>query len=716
MFQDKYRRDMEKVTPASESLVKTKEKMLKVCREKTTRRIYLKPLLATAMCLALMTCAVMFAVPQMNFNAPSDDQTISTPNTKLGSPLVSSGAKSESGANRDDSKPTNENCEDPRTEDIETEDGGGSDKEVGNYSYTDICKKIQQLEDQHFTIPGSDGIIEEDGPKDGPGDPEQPEFSDTNNQVLGVQEADIIKTDGKYIYACGNVLLDYYRFYTKNLANHKKGCVYILSADNGKLSLVSTIRIRGRQDDYDYVLKEILLYQDTMILIKSGYAPAHSSVGNFDYYKRITAVEIYDIADRANPVFKNELYQSGAYSSSRMIGKYLYIISSYCVYEPDKDAAETYIPIASPYDRKNLISPSRIFVPEDISKSVYNVITGTDVTQPENYKSSLATLGVQGTIYASEKNIYIASYSMKNFNRLEMKANAIVMAKDSTDLYRFSISGGRINLDATGEIAGKLINQFAMDEYGDTLRVAATVLEYAFEFRQDEKGYIAAHKNRSVYNALYTLDMDLKPVGTIHNLAPDETIHSVRFYGNIGYVVTFRNTDPLFAIDLSDPKNPKVLSALKIPGFSAYLHAYGDGLLFGLGWDTDSDCIKLSMFDVSDKTNVSEITVLLLSDDLLYSEAFLNHKAVLIDPIKNIIGFPALDYKDEPCVKFLLFKFENNAFVNIGSIPMLKDGSAYTRGLYIGNYIYVFSQGSYDSVLSSYDINTLTRIDTCQLR
>jgi uncharacterized secreted protein with C-terminal beta-propeller domain len=142
------------------------------------------------------------------------------------------------------------------------------------------------------------------------------------------------------------------------------------------------------------------------------------------------------------------------------------------------------------------------------------------------------------------------------------------------------------------------------------------------------------------FNALYVLDADLQVAGSITDLAQDEVIYSARFDGDIGYFVTFRQVDPLFAVDLSNPKAPVVLSALKIPGFSEYLHLWSDGRLFGLGRDADVETgragrMKLSMFDTSDPADVTERKTLLLDSD--YSAALYNHKAILISRDKNLI-------------------------------------------------------------------------------
>jgi len=187
-----------------------------------------------------------------------------------------------------------------------------------------------------------------------------------------------------------------------------------------------------------------------------------------------------------------------------------------------------------------------------------------------------------------------------------------------------------------------------------------------------------------------------------------------RFDGNTGYVVTFRQVDPLFSIDLSDPTNPVILGELKIPGFSNYLHNYGEDLLFGLGRDADEETggagyLKLSMFDVSDNANVTEAHSLII-DGVYYSEASYNHKAILINYERNIIAFPAGD-------TYMVYSYDaEQGFVEVAVLSLTKDlgydwywGSM--RGLYIGDVLYVFS----DTVMISYDMNNYKEIFSVQL-
>jgi uncharacterized secreted protein with C-terminal beta-propeller domain len=195
---------------------------------------------------------------------------------------------------------------------------------------------------------------------------------------------------------------------------------------------------------------------------------------------------------------------------------------------------------------------------------------------------------------------------------------------------------------------------------------------------------------------LYVLDMKLKIAGKVDNLAPGETVYSCRYIGDVAYFVTFRNIDPLFSVDLSDPGRPKVMGSLKIPGFSDYLHSYSDGLLFGLGSDADEytgevKSLKVSMFDNSDPYNVTEKDKLVI-EGLSYTPAADDHKAVLVDERKGLMAFPADN-------KYVIIGYDaDGGFRRIMNVSI--DSSGYgvmpggLRGIFIDDVFYVIAPDS----------------------
>ena len=215
---------------------------------------------------------------------------------------------------------------------------------------------------------------------------------------------------------------------------------------------------------------------------------------------------------------------------------------------------------------------------------------------------------------------------------------------------------------------------------------------------------------KKVWQEGYEIGKNLKIKGKIENLAKGEEIYAVRFLGNTGYVVTFRQTDPLFSIDLSDPKKPKVLGKLKISGFSEYLHGYGEGMLLGLGMEADEkdgavEGMKLSMFDISDPSDVKET----VKEDLReyrYAEALYDYKEVLADQEKNLIGFLASGYDktDKYRCDYLLYSYENGKFVQRMKMDCKEKGNVvgYIRGTYIGDSFYLLYE---DGMVQKYSLD-----------
>ena len=537
-----------------------------------------------------------------------------------------------------------------------------------------------------------------------------PEFSDTNLQVAGVQEADIVKTDGRYIYALSSEYL------------------YIVSAVDGKLQKVSQI-VRNVSDEQNRKGKsslEMYVRGDRLIVLTNYYSyypgpwgaePALDVVPEKRAYilpyfgASEVGVEIYDISDRANPRQLSTLSQSGSYVSSRMIGDIVYLVSNQNVYDIAKDKPETYVPQVFRNGEGSLIEAKDICIaiaPEYLPSSAqYLIVSGIDTSGSGEIVSTKSILGYGSTVYSSKDNLYVAAYS-----QLDSAENKY---SDATKLYRFSLNSGRIEFEAEGIVPGTIINQFAMDEHNGTFRIVTTVYSYTYSDGRDGDIVWRSVTDSEQHNALYTLDLNLNLVGKIENLAPDERVYSVRFIGDTAYFVTFRQVDPLFAVDLSDPANPVILSKLKIPGFSEYLHPFAEGLLFGLGKDADEESgkvgfLKLSMFDISNPSDVTETDKLII-DGTFYSEASYNHKAILIDSEKNIIAFPADG-------KYYIYSYSrDNGFMQKAVISLVEKENDYyyyyyeLRGLYIGDYLYVVS----DRSISSYSMETYKLHDTLKL-
>lgn len=418
-------------------------------------------------------------------------------------------------------------------------------------------------------------------------------YSKTNTRTENVDEGDIVKTDGRYLY----------------VVKEEGNGIGIVDTEGNKLEQITEITLEG-----EFCISEIYVENSYLIILgteSEEIYPAGDAIYRTEYEYAVESVcdtksIVYDISDKRQPKEIGECLQSGGYSTSRLNNGYLYVFSQYSVNNPEEERKEQYIPCVN----EELLSLDKICMPDTESARNYTVITAIDIQNPSETTDSIGILSDQGLCYASAENIYLYE---------------TIWEEDggrTTEIRKFSYGEGKLTGVAKTRVNGYLNDSFSIDEYNGYLRLVTTV-------------------DRT--NAVYVLDEKLEETGKIENLAKDERIYSARFMGDIGYFVTYRETEPLFSVDLSDPANPKIIGELKIPGFSEYLHPYGDGLLLGIGMEDDGNDekdrrVKLSMFDISDPSNVKEIDKIVLKDSY-YSTVFEDYKSVLADAEKNLIGF-----------------------------------------------------------------------------
>jgi hypothetical protein len=350
--------------------------------------------------------------------------------------------------------------------------------------------------------------------------------------------------------------------------------------------------------------------------------PAGRDMGGWGYYgwRTLTRAYVYDIADRGNIRVIREVDAEGGYLSSRRIGQSVYLVTSQSVYSlmgpegylapsyRDPNGGEGYVPV--PWEEIR-------YFPDLVSHN-YLLITGFNLEDPPGQGAKVgAYLGAGENVYVSTGNVYVATGRW--------------WLTPSTVVYKFALNNGSVTYQYKGEVPGTILNQFSMDEHDGFFRVATT--EYT--------------RTGEPTNHLYILDESMGLAGKIENIAPGERMYSARFMGNRGYLVTFKTVDPLFAMDLSDPYHPKILGALKIPGYSDYLHPYDEDHLIGFGKDTVETGggafylgMKISMFDVTDVENPREMFTEVIGDRGTDSPLLYNHKALLFSKEKNLLAFP----------------------------------------------------------------------------
>lgn len=490
------------------------------------------------------------------------------------------------------------------------------------------------------------------------------EYSGTNLQVQNVDEGDVVKTDGTYIYT--------------SAADTFGSTVCIYKAEGKDTKKLTELTVDSMN------ISEMYIKDHFLVLVGSDWEkqPAKEKLSGA-YTEQIqpenTLVLVYDIADIKKPKQTFRKTQSGTYSSSRINGNYLYTFSvMYAVSADKKDKRECYIPSVG----GSLVPEDRLCIPSDVTSSAYIVLTSLNIMGGDDFSDTLSILGGDGICYASEENIYIAS---------------LTADYTKTTISRFHYQDGKLKENGEKTFRGKILNQFSMDEYEGKLRFVATT---------EHTGWFTS----SISNGLYVLDENMELLGKVDRLAKSERIYSARFMGDKAYFVTYRETDPVFLVDLSDPSNPIVKDKLKIPGFSEYLQSYGEGLLLGIGSNIDKNGdtqVKLTMFDISSGTNVQEIHTKLLENET-YSLAGKNHKAILADAGKNLIGFAAESYEKngKQKITYRLYSYdEKKGFQKLATLSPKNMAISSARGLYIGEHLYL-ADGEGIGGIYVYDLNT----------
>ncbi len=517
------------------------------------------------------------------------------------------------------------------------------------------------------------------------------DFSETNIQVQGVDEADIVKNDGKYIY-------------TTSEYGDKITIIKAYPAEN--MEIVSEIKdLQGINGIFINNDKLIVFAQAEIHVSESAKIACASEKGGClipdSYpYSYGSSVFIYDISDRENPILESQIQTDGTYQNSRMIGDYVYVISNKYI---QRDNPQPPIFIDDGVTRPTPLEEI-YYMPYPDTNYVFNTITAIDLDD-NDFNSKTYLMGSSATVYVSQENIYLTKqksmpfreytdriidevymkifsgewkekveeiskkditdygklnelqeliedytdsldgndleeFSQDLIERLEDFQESISKEQEKTVIYKINIDGKEIEYKSKGEVFGHILNQFSMDEYDENFRIATTT------------GEVWRSGGNSL-NHLYVLDENLELIGSVEDLAPGEKIYSARFMQGRAYIVTFKKVDPLFVIDVSNPRNPEVLGYLKITGFSDYLHPYDENHVIGIGKETQGgnedfswyQGVKVSLFDVSDVENPIETAKIEIGDRGTQSDALYDHKAVLFDRTRNTLVLPIQLYE-----------------------------------------------------------------------
>jgi len=577
-------------------------------------------------------------------------------------------------------------------------------------------------------------------------------YSKTNIQVEGVDEADIIKNDGKYVYAIA------------------KGKIFIIEAypaENAKI--ISSIDLNTQLSPIELFVSgnKLLLFSN-----QNNYPSYYYSSGTnekrvsfsevsmpYYYGSSKVSIQLYDIADKSLPKLEKEVIIEGSYLTSRLINNNAYFVINSrprfypCGYEtkctnPDEN---NIIPMMSINGVESRIAEARdIAIMPRVRPQSFVTIASINLETKELNKETVAATAQN--VYASQNNLYFienywdySGYAESIPLEIGMLVKSIYFpswaSTGKTIINKFNLNEGKAIFAGQGIVPGNILNQFSMDEFNDNFRIATTVENY-------NSGIVSNTETTRSTNNIYVLNKDMNLVGSIEGIAPDESIYSVRFMGNKGYVVTFKHIDPLFVLDLSDATNPKVIGKLKIPGYSDYLHPLDETHLIGIGKDVNEledaekvhsqgavyytavKGIKMAIFDVSDVSNPKEMYKVIIGDRGTDSEALTDHKAFLFDKEKQLLVLPITlvenktantDYYGQEQSFQGAFVYNvslENGFVEKGRITHvsaeeeMKRGYYYgydyavRRSLYIGNYLYTFSS----KMLKANNLDTLANV------
>src|SRR3989344_3578858 len=533
------------------------------------------------------------------------------------------------------------------------------------------------------------GLAEDATAPTGGGAKSSTDFSQTNIQVQGVDEADIVKNDGKYLYI---------------VSGEKITIIDAYPADQA--TILSNLDIKGIADEIFINENKLVVfgrekysYEEPMPLAEPVQGVAKiASTSIYPYYSQKSFIKVYDIANKENPSLDKEITYEGDYYDSRMINNYVYAIVNQPINYREDDLV---MPLIKDGAVTSTIMPENIYY-FDMPDYNYRLTTIFALNLDDNNleKANFLT-GYTQTIFVSQENIYLTSqkqisyidYQKKLFEETYVKlvdASTASQLKDAIDnkdynkvqelleehynklsqnerdkfqkdlaekmqdveaeiqkeiqktiVHKISINKDEIKYLARGEVPGTVLNQFSMDEYQGNFRIATTTGDLF---------------SGSSLNHMYVLDENLDTIGRLEDLGYKEKIYSVRFIDERAYMVTFKKIDPLFVIDLSNPENPKVLGELKILGYSDYLHPYDENHIIGIGKEAvDASAeekfgrnldfawyqgIKISLFDVSDVSNPKEISKFNIGDRGTDSEALRDHKAFLFDREKKLLVIP----------------------------------------------------------------------------
>jgi uncharacterized secreted protein with C-terminal beta-propeller domain len=498
-----------------------------------------------------------------------------------------------------------------------------------------------------------------------------PTHSTTNIQVAGVDEDDIVKTDGEYLYIASYDKVTVVKAYP--------------SSDLANVTVLDIEDILGfKPENASAYISGIYLYDTRLIVVLSAYewwnsAGDYAGHAAYQWSHERAMVSVFDIKNVSAPKLLFSHGVSGYALTSRMVGSYVYLVGQSSILMLEQ---QPFLPLAWDGNSSKEVNVGDIYYdPETRDASVFMNLLAVDVVDGDHATTTLLA-GYASTVYMSLDAMYLSVQ--------KWSGEMVVVETDSapenevssrTTIYKVAVDKLTMVNVARGDVSGWLLNQFSMDEKDGYLRVATTT------------GWSIPE------SAVYVLDSDLAIFGSLTKLAPNERIYSARFLGDTLYMVTFRQIDPFFVIDLDDPAHPWVVGELKNPGFSSYLHPVDEDHVLGIGSENGS--VKISLYNVSDPTNPTEQSKCLLPY-WSSSSATYDPKAVLFDFEKGLLVIPvSISSYEEPYNNWTywsgayLFDVSTDKGVSVKGTVAHGDTYGYDsvlRALYIEDTLYTVSQ------------------------
>jgi inhibitor of cysteine peptidase len=483
---------------------------------------------------------------------------------------------------------------------------------------------------------GSEATEESADSSTASGEPESGSgHSTTNNQVEGVDEADLVKTDGSYIYAISDSRV-------------------IISDVRTPNEMAIASRITFEEEMYP---QQLFLSDDTLVVLGSRYAvmPYEGTIRDVQPYIALTSVFLYNIEDPSAPQLIREFGTEGNLNSARLANNILYYVTNvypdlWTIEEQEDAELRPRVYDSKAGDALQPMAYETLSILPGTMEGSYSIITAIDLAEPEqNIVATKGFLGGSEQLYMTEESMYLTAAKYLPVDEQSVEGDISVSTWmpqfANTEIFKFVLKGTDVQFLASSEVAGTLLNQFSMDEHKGVFRIVTT------------EG-VAWDEAAPSKNHLFVLDSGMKQVGSVEDLAKGERIYSARFMEDKAYMVTFKETDPLFVIDVSVPSAPKVLGELKIPGFSNYLHPLDENHLIGFGYDTKLEPakegepvivtggMKISLFDVSNFANPLEKDTEIIGGRGTYSPLQYDHKALYIHPESDLFGFPVTLYEE----------------------------------------------------------------------